>query len=743
MIGDDFMLTAGALQAVLDAMGSLTFFIDKGVYTFAKVIYDVFMFVADARLLDNGVAVNLTRRIYAILSIFMLFVLGYNLLLYIIDPDKMTDKEKGMGAIIKNVVIALVIILILPAVFNRLYTLQSMVLKSGVIENLFLGGYTEPSEEELGENSDNDSSASTRIEKGVNIMIANTYAAFLLPDDKNNFTVLQCGETPKEGEEDVKTYDEYCQAWKNVKDTGNIAYFSTFVGNDDYKFFPFVSTIVGIILIFFMLSFCINLAIRAAKLAILQLIAPIPLVLEILPNKQGLRKGWFDEVVKTYLQVFVYMAMIFLVIFLISLVPNLMKGIIAATVGSDVKDGAGTFTMLVASLIICYGLLQFGKEAPGYILKLCGIESQGILKAAGLRAVRMAGAGLSGLGTAGTIGVRSTANMARSVRNAWRDNSLSPDERGDRVLKAVGRGMLGYGGMFTGAARGVYNHRTGGFKGLKKDTSESVRKTQASIDSVAQKASNLEYRLDEAVQGNFNPYDRHRVRDWVFGESFSDTDKEMTALLNATGSKTDYGKDDETYKSFDKKFNEEARDAAINSNSNWTDAFNTWRQEMHRARPDIDTSHFTEAAFARNVLARNGFTDANGNSYSALQAAARTYRAKERQRQLINNKGSNRDKLRNKAIEYVTKIENNRDINLNRPENADIRNAIEAVKELFEGRDIHTRELVRDANGDPLYTGTEIFNRLDRLDRAVKNKQTTVEAEKLSRRSNNNGDSNE
>ena len=326
------MLIAGAMQAILDAFGSLTFFIDKGVYFFAKAIYDVFMFIADARLLDNGIAMNLTRRIYAILSIFMLFVLGYNLLLYIIDPDKMTDKENGMGAIIKNVVIALVVIILLPTLFNRLYSLQSMVLKSGVIENLFLGGYTVVSNEELGNTSN--PSASSGIEKGVNIMIANTYAAFLLPDDENNFTVLQCDDGTSEN-----TYTEYCEAWKNVKETGNIAYFSTFVGNDDYRFYPFISTVVGIVLIFFMLSFCINLAIRAAKMAILQLIAPIPLVLEILPNKKGVRQGWIKELISVYLQVFIYMAMIFLVIFLISMVPNVIKGIIAATFGESIKQG--------------------------------------------------------------------------------------------------------------------------------------------------------------------------------------------------------------------------------------------------------------------------------------------------------------------------------------------------------------------------------------------------------------------
>lgn len=383
----------------------------------------------------------------------MVFVLAFNLLSYIVDPDKITDKKTGASTFVKDVILTLVILAISPMLFTKLYSLQSRIITSNVIPTLILGGNSSVeglSSAEYEANKDKYNSVTDYyVSTGANRMAASIYVAFLYPND--GFTALDC-------EKDTTSHTDYCDAYKEAQTTGSLEKFSDFVKNEDFNYTPFISTVAGIVLLFFMLSFCINLAKRVGKLAIVQLIAPIPCTLELIPSKKGLRDNWLKTLVKVYLEVFFYLGVMYIIVFLISLVPSTVAEIFNEITG----DGIGVVALMSGALLI-YGLLMFGKEAPQLIFDLLGIKSTGIIKEAALRGVRMAGSLTSGVGTAATSIARNGYGAIDNFAHGhWKEGAGNV------------AGFFTSG--FTGMARGMYANRTGGFKGI-------VRRTSGAINS--------------------------------------------------------------------------------------------------------------------------------------------------------------------------------------------------------------------------------------------------------------------
>ena len=453
-----FMLTGG--NFIIDALKHLTFALDKAIYSLVQFAYSVFYYLANATILNETIVTNFTYRMYTLLGIIMVFVLAFNLLSYIVDPDKITDKKTGASSFVKDVILAIVIISVSPMLFTKLYSLQSKILTSGVIENLILGGATSEGATNAenwatGENSDK-SLTQYYVDNGGNTMVASVYVAFLYPAG-GKFTALDCDpDASKNGQ-----YANYCDAYRKVKEGYGLGAFGDFIANDDYEYTPFLTTVAGIVLLFFMLSFCINLAKRVGKMALIQLIAPVPVTLELLPNKKGLRDNWLKTLGKVYIEVFFYLLVMFFIILLISLIP----GTIGKIFSDIVTDGIGPVKLL-ATVILIYGLLQFGKEAPQMLFDLLGIKTTGIIKEAALRGVKMAGSVTAGLGTAATSMV---ANGYGAFKNF----------RGGKIKEGFGD----VGGIFssgiTGLARGMYANRTGGFKGIKNRTSTAINENLA------------------------------------------------------------------------------------------------------------------------------------------------------------------------------------------------------------------------------------------------------------------------
>ncbi len=443
-----FALTGG--NFLIDLLKQLTFALDKAVYSLVQFAYSVFYYLADASILNDTIVKNFTYRMYTLLGIVMVFVLAFNLLSYIVDPDKITDKKVGAASFVKDVLLAIIIITISPMLFTKLYALQAQIITSGVMENLILGGATS----ELGVSID---AASTQdyINHGGNSMVASVYVAFLYPEG-GEFTALDCKPATATDPSPNGNYAKYCDAYRKVKDGYGLNAFSEFIANDDYNFTPLLTTVAGIVLLFFMLSFCINLAKRVGKMALVQLIAPVPVTLELLPNKKGLRENWLKTLSKVYLEVFFYLAVMYFIMLLISLIPGTVTKLFEFATG----EGLGPVKLL-ATVLLIYGLLMFGKEAPQMLFDLLGIKSTGIIKEAAKRALAMPGVMA---GAAATFGGATIGNFARNISST--DGNIG---------KKIASGFAGAGSSLARNIWGLRNvHSAKDLTNLRKNTNKAV-----------------------------------------------------------------------------------------------------------------------------------------------------------------------------------------------------------------------------------------------------------------------------
>lgn len=99
-------------------------------------IYSLFLEIANARIFNNDLYANLSNRIYVIIGIVALFIVAYSFLHTIISVD--SKKDNGAD-ILKRIVISLVVVAVVPAMFDFLYLFQSSVLSGNVITGLILG----------------------------------------------------------------------------------------------------------------------------------------------------------------------------------------------------------------------------------------------------------------------------------------------------------------------------------------------------------------------------------------------------------------------------------------------------------------------------------------------------------------------------------------------------------------------------------------------------------------------------
>ncbi len=392
-----------------------TFFslFDRVVYQLIVWIYEVFFAVARFEVFSTDTIVALSNRIFLILGIFMLFKLAFSLLNSIVNPDMLTDKEKGFGKIVSRVLIMIVLLLLLLPLdipgaaegsyeeklnshgflFGTLYTLQDRVLETNVIGKIVLNTQDTANSVEQGEN----------LQDSGNSVAAQVYKAFFYPNPECE-TVIQKAKWNSSGtpvQELISMINQPCGGSSKVY---------------SYSYMPVISTIAGGILVFIILGFTVDIAIRAIKISVLRLIAPIPIVSYIDPksSKDGAFAAWVKTLSSTYLDLFLRLIIIYFVIFAVSEITKNFP-----TIEED-----NFIIKSLAYVFVIIGAFFFAKQAPKFFKDMLGIKGQGSgsLGLSGLlggTAALIGGAGLAGAGAA------ALGNMNASIEAAKEGKSFN------------------------------------------------------------------------------------------------------------------------------------------------------------------------------------------------------------------------------------------------------------------------------------------------------------------------------
>ena len=185
--------------------------LDSVIYWAVSMAYQLFIRLATLRLFEDSFFSEFANRIYAILGVFMRFYLAYALLNALIDPEKLSG-DKGFSKIASNLIVSLVLLGLIPTIFEYAYRLQNYVLSSNLIGAIILNTAT---------TNPNDSESTTATQESM-IHFGDSLAftvmnTFINPDNYN-----------------VKFFDNY--NWYDYK--------ADVLGNSSYTKLPALSDAV-------------------------------------------------------------------------------------------------------------------------------------------------------------------------------------------------------------------------------------------------------------------------------------------------------------------------------------------------------------------------------------------------------------------------------------------------------------------------------------------------------------------
>ncbi len=483
---------------LMDFIRSLLFSLDQMIYSLIETFYDLFAYISNLTIFNNETFQEFTGRVYLILGIIMLFKIAFSLISLFANPDNLMDGNKGVTGIIKRLIISLVVITFIPTIFSIAFQFQIIVIHDNIIGNFFLGNLIGTDEGSASKEDLN------KIQQNAGKMVAfNVFGAFYYPEDfviekdengnikqDENGNIVYANEGkwsdtvkghPYNDDGTVNLSEELKnQEFLNYtrNESYSIADYGKFVNinhkyeNDTYYVMHYmyvISTVAGVVVAWIFLGFCFDTAIRAVKLSVLQLIAPIPIFSYIDPSKgEKIFKNWISTTLSTYVSLFVRLILIYFVLYICYLLQR--NGIQEYTlVDGAVKIGkiqnSNTLSNF-AVMMVYIGLLLFAKDAPKLFSDMFGIKSEGSF---GNKLAKMGivGTGLAvGVGATKYIGNRykrtltKRTNREKMAKMREDGTMYDGDELSEDYVKLQNENKWRNG--FTSSARSVFHGITAG-----------------------------------------------------------------------------------------------------------------------------------------------------------------------------------------------------------------------------------------------------------------------------------------
>lgn len=429
----------------------IAIYLCKPIYCLIVYMYKIFYNIATTRFLQSEIVQEISANIYTLVSVVMLFAFSVTILSAIVNPDLLSDGKKGVKAVFKRAIIALMLIVVIPFAFDELYKIQETIMKNSLIEKIVVG---------IEYNCN--SSDKSKCEAGGNggqVIAGTLMSAVLYPDDEMadadgnvNVSVSVSEYYSKMIAEDLPKY--IGAVAKNINATA-INPENANISNDEaytFKFNGLIAIVVGLVTVYILVIFAIDVAVRVFKMAFMELTAPISIVSYVAAGDKIL-SSWFKELGKTYAELFVRVAAIAFYLFLVSNLSSFME---------QFKNSDWT---LVLKAFLMVGMLIFAKQVPDMIGKIFGVE----IKSQG--------------GIAGRLG--NMAGVGKVAQNAWK--GLTNVAKATPLLAGAGIGALaGKGVDLLGRAGGKFA-KTG--LGQKINGNAVVQKIKSAAGNASSKVS--------------------------------------------------------------------------------------------------------------------------------------------------------------------------------------------------------------------------------------------------------------
>ncbi len=503
-MGDSNMEAASVSN---DLIRTLFTMLDRPAYWLLGLVYQLFFNVASADLFNNGTIMDFYKRVQLIIGVFMMFQLAVTILKGIMNPDSFTDSKTGAGNLIKRVAISLLMLTLLVPIsipgarnewerqlnnngllFGALYSLQHRLLENNTLGRLILGTNDSTESFTSADFDDDDSSLAKSSRIFTSTVLKGFYRINLIPEDERRHeegrddATINDNRVCKDIDDEVRLaytrldadpaeiislvnatceYEHTSSFWSSIKES-----YKKLVGKTYYVFAytPFISAIVAFIFVFILLNFTVEVAVRAVKLAVLRLIAPIPIISYMDPkgSKDNAFNSWVKTLSSTYLDLFIRLAVVYFVLFLVQ--DMIVHGIY-------INNGSGVLGTL-SFILILIGLFVFAKQAPKFIKQVLGMKDDGGKLFGSFGTALGLGAATVGAVGSGLAGARAS-RMADETRKSFGEN-VNPNaihNRAKHLLAGITGGAMGF-GTGASAALGAKDHAL-------KNTFEAMQKRNA------------------------------------------------------------------------------------------------------------------------------------------------------------------------------------------------------------------------------------------------------------------------
>ena len=587
---------------------------DSLIYSIAAYCLQAFFEIA--RFNINSNSINGTNIVEAIMyrvmvlgGVYALFRLGLSLINYIINPADADNASKNGSKIVKNTVIAILLLASSKFIFNFLYDFSTSVIDNGTIQQIIYGPeaeYPDYSEEQT----------SKSFVNGV-------------------FLILF-----KRGDDTTLTSDAAKAAVSHVASgEASILTLSDYAYSSDFHYIPILTTVVGIMLIYYFGSFAIELGVRLFKLFILQVISPIPIILSIDPKQNRKLANFAKTYSGIYISLFIRIVTVYMAFVLLNLIEGIFGqlGSLTDTTTTGFISLDATFLVEILLIIACF---QAAKELPKLIEEALGTKlglgdaGKGFKAALmgsvggtlGLMTGTVAGGISGGLGGAVAGGFSGAWNGVTKGAAAKNAVGLAGSVVGNtRGAFATGAHIAGAGGLGAFMLGGVENF----FGGQGRDNATiakfdtDIKAKDDSIESTKKKLENSN-RANELRNNIENTLGNGFVSEYGSLNEFMSKDAELSKLQEAIRINNDnlFYNDNPEYRQIDIDRVENRKKELAETYNLERDSYIKEKMDTFSAVDSVPTSTFDQnlkdlISDYNEFVDKNGYTDRMITSYDS------------------------------------------------------------------------------------------------------------------------------
>lgn len=359
--------------------------IDRPAFWLLSGVYQIFFNVAEAQIFSSATIREFYYRVQLIIGVFMIFKLSISIIEAIITPDKVTAKQTGLMSIIGRVFIGLIMLTLITPInisnprndyerelknngllFGTLYSLQTRILENNTLGRLILGttDVSTDTQSSLSDTADTFTSAILKAFVSVNLVPKSEREDVINPE--NNPDYWACKEVPEDA---YRVYFDVNADPQEILDKVN----EKCPDDDNVYAFAYLPLggIFAFVFVFILLGFTVDIAIRSIKLAVLRVMAPIPIISYMSPKAKdnGAFGTWVKSLTSTYLDIFIRLGVVYLILYLIQdIITN----------GLSMGNSSNIIVAPLSFIFICLGLFIFARQAPKFIKDALGMKGPGM-----------------------------------------------------------------------------------------------------------------------------------------------------------------------------------------------------------------------------------------------------------------------------------------------------------------------------------------------------------------------------